>query len=282
MAYPATIIPVMIASPGDVNDERAEVRHALHDWNDVNSVSAKVMLAPIGWDSHSSPELGSRPQELINRRLLERCDLLIGVFWTRIGSPTGVAESGTVEEIKEHLAAGKPAMIYFCRKPVAPDALDAEQYAKLKEFEAWCKTQGLIEEFVNLDEFRRKLHRQLTACLSNNSYLRSLTQPDSGAITVSVQASQANDAQYQLSDDAIALLKAAASREDGTILKLATLGGRFIQTGGQNFGGGHGRESAKWENALNELLENNLVVERGYKGEYFELTHEGWRVADAL
>ena len=30
-----------------------------------------------------------------------------------LGSPTGVSASGTVEEIEEHLRAGKPAMIYF-------------------------------------------------------------------------------------------------------------------------------------------------------------------------
>jgi hypothetical protein len=43
-----------------------------------------------------------------------------------------------------------------------------------------------------------------------------------------------------------------------------------------------GRESAVWESALNELIEHDLVVERGYKGEYFELTNKGWQTADAL
>jgi hypothetical protein len=36
-----------------------------------------------------------------------------------------------------------------------------------------------------------------------------------------------------------------------------------------------GKEAAKWENALNELEENGLVVARGYKGEVFELTYQG-------
>ncbi|MGJ3660850.1 hypothetical protein ACR8KK_02545, partial [Shigella boydii] len=49
---------------------------------DINSARSKVMLTPIGWETHTSPELGVRPQELINQRLLVDCDLLIGVFWT--------------------------------------------------------------------------------------------------------------------------------------------------------------------------------------------------------
>lgn len=139
MAYTATVIPVMIASPGDVFEEREIVRAAIHDWNDVNAATSKVMLAPVGWDTHASPELGSRPQELINSRLLKNCDLLIGVFWTRLGTPSGEADSGTVEEIEKHVAAGKPAMIYFSSRPVAPESIDQVQYAKLSEFRERCK-----------------------------------------------------------------------------------------------------------------------------------------------
>jgi len=62
------------------------------------------------------PEMSGRPQGIINQRLLKECDLLIAAFWTRIGSPAGVAASGTVEEIEEHLAAGKEAMIYFLKR----------------------------------------------------------------------------------------------------------------------------------------------------------------------
>ena len=105
MAYQATVIPVMIASPGDVFEEREIVRDVIHTWNYINSLKTRVVLIPAGWETHSSPELGSRPQELINSRVLKDCDLLIGVFWTRIGSPTGTSESGTVEEIEKHVKA---------------------------------------------------------------------------------------------------------------------------------------------------------------------------------
>lgn len=85
-----------------------------------------------------------------------------------------------------------------------------------------------------------------------------------------------------ITPEAITLLKAAASTEEGTIFKLAYIGGREIQAGGQSFGGEGGREAAKWENALNELVYAGLVVARGYKDQLFELTHTGWKLADEL
>ncbi len=48
MSYQATVIPIMIASPGDVSAERNIIREVIHDWNDVNSFASNTMLAPLG------------------------------------------------------------------------------------------------------------------------------------------------------------------------------------------------------------------------------------------
>lgn len=280
MAYQATVIPVMIASPGDVTEERDIIRSVIHDWNDVNATVSKVVLTPVGWETNSSPELGTRAQELINNRLLHHCDLLVGVFWTRLGTPTGEAKSGTVEEIERHLAAGKPAMIYFSSKPVAPESMNPVQYAELTEFKSRCKSLGLVEFFENAQQFREKFTKQLQLTLSQNQYLRDLTTANE--VTTLDSETKSVDPLDRISEDAKALLKAAAKDGNGTILKMSFIGGRMIQAGSESFGGGPGRESAKWEHAIDELINDRLIVGRGYKGEVFELTHEGWAVADRL
>lgn len=286
MAYQATVIPVMIASPGDVYEEREIVREVVHSWNYINSLKSKVVLMPAGWETHSSPELGARAQELINSRVLKDCDLLIGVFWTRLGTPTGKSESGTVEEIEEHIKAGKPAMIYFSSKPVAPQSINQEQFSALQTFKARCRKLGLVEEFDDTIEFKEKVGRQLQLCLHNNPYIQGLFPQPMTAVNNQEQSVQIASAPLmsgpRMTKEAAVLLKAASKDEHGTILKMAVIGGRFIQAGGTSFGGQGGRESAKWEHALNELVALNFVVERGYKGEVFELTHEGWAVADRL
>src|SRR5206468_6654815 len=106
MSYTATVVKVMIASPSDVPQERRLARDVIEEWNAIHAEDRGIVLMPVGWETHSSPEMGDRPQAIINRQLLRNSDLLIAVFWTRLGSPTGAAQSGTVEEIEEHLGAG--------------------------------------------------------------------------------------------------------------------------------------------------------------------------------
>lgn len=272
----------MIATPGDVTKEREIIREVIHDWNDINASNSKIILSPVGWDTHSSPELGNRPQELINSRLLKDCDLLVGVFWTRIGTPTGKARSGTVEEIEEHVAAGKPAMIYFSSQPVVPESIDLEQYAEVKSFKAKCKELGLIETFDDDSQFKEKFSKHLPVSLNNSPYLQELMSASSNQLTIQTEIRNQDKEVIDLSVESMILLKAAASKDNGTILKIASNRGRVIQAGGETFGGKDNREAAKWESALEELVNNDLVVARGYKDQVFELTNLGWIVSDDL
>jgi Domain of unknown function (DUF4062) len=156
MSYRAKVIKVMIATPSDVDKERQLVRDAVYEWNYVHSEDKDIVLMPVGWESHASPSMGERPQAVINKQVLKDCDLLIAVFWTRLGSPTGKAASGTVEEIEEHLKAGKPAMLYFSSVPVALQSVDLKQYEALKKFREECRQKGLIEEYESLEDLIRK------------------------------------------------------------------------------------------------------------------------------
>lgn len=284
MAYQATVIPVMIASPGDVVEERELIRRVIHDWNDVNAESAHAILTAVGWDTHSSPEIGTRAQELINNRILKNCDLLVGVFWTRLGTPTGDFSSGTVEEIENHIKAGKPAMIYFSSKPAAPESINPTQYEKVKEFRELLKLKGLIETFDTTDELERKFSKQLQVSLAKNPYLKGLigTHSTLGLVGVPSIVRSSIPIESRLTDEAKQILKLAAVEKNGTILRVSYIGGKTIQVGGQQLGGESGRESAKWEAALDELISEGLVVERGNKGQVFELTHKGWGIADRI
>jgi hypothetical protein len=109
------VLNVLIASPSDVNDERDAVTTAIHDWNAVNAHpdTINILLYPIRWEAHSYPESGDRPQALLNRQIVARGDFLIGIFGARLGTPTGVAESGTIEEIEQFRKAGKYVALYF-------------------------------------------------------------------------------------------------------------------------------------------------------------------------
>ena len=160
MGYTANVINVMIASPSDVPQERLIVRDLISEWNAIHARDKRIVLMPIGWETHSVPDTGDRAQAIISGQLLKDADLLVAMFWTRIGTPTGAARSGTVEETEEHIGAGKPAMIYFSSAPVRPDSIDSDQYSELQAFKESLRARGLFELYESLSEFRMKFARQ--------------------------------------------------------------------------------------------------------------------------
>jgi hypothetical protein len=60
----------------------------------------EVVLLPLRWETHSAPEFGIRPQEPIDGAMVNDCDLVVSIFWTRLGSPSEVVDSGTLEKIE--------------------------------------------------------------------------------------------------------------------------------------------------------------------------------------
>jgi hypothetical protein len=278
VSYIAETYNVMIASPGDVASERAIIRDVVYEWNAVHSSSRKIVLLPIGWETHASPEMGATAQTIINKQILDKCDLLVGVFWTRIGTATDNYASGTVEEIERHIDTGKPTMLYFSSQPVAMDTVDLDQVAKLKRFKDSCSSRGLYDSYDSHADFKIKFYRQLQLKLNEHPlFLSDLGELGGSPIEESKIRIPAMSAETRI------MLKEASLDDHGRILHVRYIGGTDIQTNGKNvIQSGERREVAKWEQALHELVALGLVVERGQKGEFFELTNLGYQIAEMI
>lgn len=277
MSYQAQVFNVMIASPGDVASERSIMRDVIYEWNAVHSSSRNIVLLPIGWESHTSPEMGSSPQEIINKQILDKCDLLIGVFWTRIGTKTNHYASGTVEEIEKHIKSEKPAMLYFSSQPVAMDTVDLKQIEELKVFKESCQSRGLYESYDSHTDFKEKFYRHLQIKLNEHTLFKDIETKSIGEVI------ESNTQLPSLAEEARILLKEASLDSHGNIMKIRTLSGTIVQTNNKNFtSSSDRREVAKWEAAIEELILNNLLVEIGHKGESFEISNLGYQVADMI
>ena len=156
MSFNASVYRILIASPSDVPDERSVIPEIVNEWNAVSAFSTKIILMPIKWEVNTTPLLGGRPQQIINDQIVKDADLLVGVFWTRIGTKTEMAESGTAEEIQQFVDSGKPVMLYFSQSPIDPDKIDIEQFASLRKFKDKMRTQGLTETYSGIVDFRHK------------------------------------------------------------------------------------------------------------------------------
>ena len=152
---------ILIASPSDLAEERQTATEAIYEWNAQHAASESVVLLPVKWETHAAPQSGVRPQEAINRQIVRGCELLVGMFWTKLGANTGVAESGTIEEIDQFVAAGRPALLYFSGRPIDPGKIDLKQYRKPKDFKAATYKKSLVGSFSTVTELRQNLLRDL-------------------------------------------------------------------------------------------------------------------------
>ena len=167
MSFNASVYRILIASPSDAGEEREIIPEVINEWNAVSAFATKIILMPVKWETHTSPLLGGRPQAVVNEQIVKDSDLLVGVFWTRIGTATGVAISGTAEEIQQFVDEGKPVMLYFSQSPIDPDKIDIDQFSTLKKFKEKMRLKGLTESYSGASDFRQKFTRQLAINLNN-------------------------------------------------------------------------------------------------------------------
>lgn len=282
MAYNATVCKVMIASPGDVEDERDIAREVIWNWNYLHSERTGIILMPVGWDTHSAPAMGDRAQTIINKQVLEGCDLLIGIFWTRLGTPTGQAVSGTVEEINEHRRSGKPAMLYFSQAPVHPKSVEPQQYERLQVFKERCEAEGLIASYNDLREFKDILTRHLIKTVDDDEYFKKFC--DGSAESAILEAPPDTVPGQKLSSEARELLLEAVNDPNGSVLSVMTMGGLTVQTNNRNMVSASMDErcQAMWRGAVDELVENDLIADVSDEGEVFRGTRRGYELADLL
>jgi len=162
----SAVCDILIASPSDVKNERLIVRDAIYQWNATNSRRFNAVLEPVMWETHSRSEMGDRAQALLNKQIVEACDILIAIFGTRLGSPTGNEPSGTVEEINKFLDAGKPAIIYFSTKPVDRENI-SDQIKKLDEYKKSLRGKGICFDFSSDEELKRLLAKDISPTISS-------------------------------------------------------------------------------------------------------------------
>ncbi|WP_232203889.1 SUMF1/EgtB/PvdO family nonheme iron enzyme [Chlorobaculum parvum] len=152
---------MLIASPSDVGEERKIAESVVHEWNTRHKSKYGIWLEPVLWETHTAPEAGERLQGSVNEQIVDECHCAIAIFWTRIGTDTGVAPSGTVEEIEQMVKNKKHIMVYFSDVPVSRSQVDKEQEAKLDEFKAIVTKKWLTHSFSDRNKFEHDLSRHL-------------------------------------------------------------------------------------------------------------------------
>ena len=200
-----TLLRVFLASPSDLNAERIIVREVVQRLNGALSDS-DVRLELLSWETHSYPHLGSDPQNIINEQIGNDYEIFIGLMWTRFGTPTPRAGSGTEEEFNRALAkaASTDVRILFYFKGAPPPSLDAIEPKQLEQVRAFKKniqTKGIFWTFDDPTKFGEQVFDHLLKHTNNfrktwgfNANGNALTT-DSGSLGFSNPSAEVGNAQ---------------------------------------------------------------------------------------
>lgn len=156
MPFHATVVQVLVASPGDTQAERTAILSQASRWNGRHARGRAFVLSPWFYELHSTPILGDRPQAIINSQGVDKSDVVIAVFAARIGSDTGVDVSGTVEEINRARDKGIPVHVFF-NDAGLPRDVDIDQLEKLRAFQDSLKDQGLFASYSDEKDLARQV-----------------------------------------------------------------------------------------------------------------------------
>jgi hypothetical protein len=162
---------IVVASPGDVQPERDALVQVVEELNNGVARDRELRLELARWETDAYPGFHPEgPQGLIDSILnIEDCDVLIGIFWKRFGTPTLDAGSGTEHEFHKAYEAWKKSkrrpqiMMYFNQRPATPKSkVEAEQWGKVLEFQERFPKEGLWSSYKGKAQFERLVRQHLT------------------------------------------------------------------------------------------------------------------------
>jgi internalin A len=175
------ILRIVVASPNDVQPERDVLPSVI---DEVNRYIAerRLHLVLSRWETDTYPGFHIEgPQGMIDPILkITDCDLLIGIFWKRFGTPTADGKTGAEHEFNQAHEAwqkkGSPQIFfYFNLKPYTPQSkAEAEQWGQVLDFRDKFPKEGLWWPYKGKPQFEKQVRNHLM------NYIRSLT--DSNAV----------------------------------------------------------------------------------------------------
>jgi hypothetical protein len=170
---------VVLASPSDVAGERKALSVLVERINIDTGRAAGIELELWKWETDARPGFHPMgPQGLIDEVLrIEECDLFIGIFWNRLGTPTPDGKTGTEHEFHNAYVAWQKRrrpeiLFYFNDKPSnLTSKSDLKQRGKVIDFRNSFPEDGLywrysgkaqFTKYAN-DHLRKYIQQQISA-----------------------------------------------------------------------------------------------------------------------
>jgi tetratricopeptide (TPR) repeat protein len=178
---------VVIVGPSDVEAELATLREVLDIANEL--LHGDVQMEVWFWRTEGRPGMHvDGAQGLADEQMrISEADLVVGVFWGRLGTPVSGDESGTAHELRRAVEAWrerrKPEIfLYFCNRPQPMSALrdrtNLRQLTALSQFREALPKEVVHRDFETQEGLRSDFNRHLGRWLNSK---RMAPRPTSGS-----------------------------------------------------------------------------------------------------
>jgi formylglycine-generating enzyme required for sulfatase activity len=167
----ARIVTLFLASPGDVAPERMHVADAVQRVNRDMAHDRDVRFEVLDWKTHARPRVDEQgPQGPIDIDMpVGKCDIVVGIFWNRFGTPIPEmgGQTGTEHEVRTAIASwrksGKPEVVVcFNDAPFKPRTVaESEQVTQVLRFRFSDELRGLELAYDGPNDFRDKIRDYL-------------------------------------------------------------------------------------------------------------------------
>ncbi|MDR1136141.1 MAG: DUF6273 domain-containing protein [Clostridiales Family XIII bacterium] len=165
MAESYTHVNVLFAHPSDALKYLPTIRRVFNDANETSGRLKSVQFDVYNWEDNAY-RCSGEAQKLINEQLVEKADIVLAVFESKLGTHGNGYESGTDEEI--HIAkdnGNNDIWIYFSESGY--DAAKAGEKERLDNYKASMEKKYFYTDFRGEEALGRSLRNQITEYLKN-------------------------------------------------------------------------------------------------------------------
>ena len=187
------VYKVLISCPGDLLESVNPIEKEIHNFNERYGERNGIHLRVVHWKKDSYPQVGGRPQDILNNQIVDNSDMCIALFWTRFGSKTEMYGSGTEEEIERMINRNKTVFLYFLDKPLEPSKIDKDQYEKVIMFKERNKNNVLYFEYSDDSELLEGIVKHLEKHFDN---MKEIEKSESNKLILWVDDQPVNNGNY--------------------------------------------------------------------------------------
>ncbi len=160
------LVKLTLCGPTDVYKEMTLAREIIATWNCQHGEESGFWVKHQHWSTDTYPDARETGQGAINKQIVDEAQIVVAIFWSRIGTPTKSAESGTLEEINRAMESGKKVLVYFSDLEPLPANADRSQLERLWNFRQQLRAAKSCWTFRSRAQFRDDFANHLAFVMS--------------------------------------------------------------------------------------------------------------------